>query len=139
MAIDKVLIDTNICLDAANRRKPFAANAIEILSRSENGEYTGLVAAHSFDTIFYFLSKKYSRASAYEALKGLRKTIRVAAITQQIIDAAISQSWKDFEDAIHYETATSLECDAIITRNKKDFKASDMTIYSPAEFLEQIK
>lgn len=41
MGPDKVLIDTNVCIDAATRRMPFAAPALEILSRSENGEFTG--------------------------------------------------------------------------------------------------
>ncbi len=138
MATNKVLIDTNVCLDAAKRRKPFAKHATEILSRSEGREYNGFIAAHSFDTIFYFLLKKYSKSNAYKAIKGLRKAIQVSPVTQKVIDGALNLEWNDFEDAIHHESARAAGCEAIITRNKKDFEQADLKVLTPTEFLDQL-
>lgn len=138
MAINNVLIDTNVCLDAAKKRKPYAKAATEIIFRSEQKEYKGLIAAHSLDTIFYFLQKEHNRGHAYEGLKGLRKALQVAPVTQSVIDQALNIRWDDFEDAIHYQAALAAGCDAIITRNKKDFNESDLPVLSPVEFLDQL-
>lgn len=138
MAISSVLIDTNVCLDAAKKRKPYAKAATEIIFRSEQKEYQGLIAAHSLDTIFYFLEKEHDRGRAYEGLKGLRKAIHVAPVTQSVIDQALEIRWHDFEDAIHYAAAQAAGCDAIITRNKRDFKQSDLPVLSPVEFLDRL-
>lgn len=137
--MNKVLIDTNVCLDAAMRRGPFAAAATEILSRSESGEYTGFIVAHSFDTIFYLLAKRYSRPDVYTALKGLRKAVRVSTVNEQVIDQALDLNWKDFEDAVQYVSAEQTGCRAIVTRNFGDFIDSKLSVYSPEEFLEQLK
>lgn len=131
----RVLIDTNICLDAAMRRQPFASDAIEILSRSEMGEVQGYLSAHSFDTLFYLLTKSYDYKIAYSALKGLRKAVQVAPVTEKVIDDALFLNWKDFEDAVHHECAKESKCNLIISRNKKDFSNSDLPVLEPDEFL----
>ncbi|MEX0646351.1 MAG: PIN domain-containing protein [Balneolaceae bacterium] len=138
MALNKVLIDTNVCLDAAKRRQPFAESAIKILAYSESQEIEGYVAAHSFDTIFYFLEENYGRSRAYDALKGLRKAVKICPVTQQVIDAAFDLEWNDFEDAIHHESALQIGCDAIITRNEKDFKKTKIPVLSPGKFLDHL-
>lgn len=136
--MNKVLIDTNVCLDATKRRKPFAKTATEILARSESGKFNGFVSAHSFDTIFYFLLQKYNNSNAYKAIRGLRKAIRVSPVTQEVIDGALNLNWNDFEDAIHHESARAAGCEAIITRNKKDFEQGELQILTPTEFIDQL-
>ncbi|MDZ7694346.1 MAG: PIN domain-containing protein [Balneolaceae bacterium] len=134
----KVLIDINICLDAIFYRKPFAAHAFELIERSQSGDFTGMVAAHSFDTLFYFLKKKTSRSKAYKGLKEIRRAFDVASVTSSVIDNALDSEWNDFEDAIHYFAAKSEKCEAIVTRNQKDFDRSDIAIISPSSFLKQL-
>ena len=59
---------------------------------------------------------------------------------KQNIIKSITLNPKDFEDAIQYSAALNGKCDCIITRNKKDFvDFSDMLIFTPEEFLEQLK
>lgn len=138
MAITKVLIDTNVCLDAIQRRKPFAANAYEIIERSQRGEFEGMIAAHSFDTIFYFINKKVGYKKAYKGVRELRKAFDVAPVTKQVVDYALNAEWKDFEDAIHYEAARAEGCQAIVTRNENDFEQAGVPVLSPHRFLEQL-
>lgn len=138
MTLTKVLIDTNICLDAILKRQPFVWDAAKILDLSEKKEFQGLVSAQCFDTLFYILSKKSSKKDVYQAIKGLRRTIEIATINENVIDQALQLNWDDFEDAIHYQAALASECNAIITRNKNDFKKSELPALSPLEFLEQL-
>ncbi len=136
MAFKKILIDTNICIDAALYRRPYAESALKIIEGSEKGVFTGYVAAHSFDTIFYLLRSDFSKSKLYIILESLRASFSIADINKAVIDNAIQLKWADFEDAIHYQAALQANCEAIITRNKKDFKKSSLPVISPYEFLE---
>lgn len=139
MTIQKILIDTNVCLDAALTRGRFAADALKLMEFSEQRRFNGVISAHSFDTIFYFLERNTGRAKAYQGLKHLRTAYGAISIDQDLIDQAIDAGWKDFEDAIHYYSALKAGCDAIVTRNKKDFKNFSLPVLSPEQFLEQIE
>ncbi len=139
MSNKKVLIDTNVCLDAILKRIPFASNALQILALSENNKITGLVSAHCVDTLFYILNQSTSRKSTYAAIEALNELVEIASVTQKIIEASISVKWPDFEDAITYYTAIEAGCEAVITRNAKDYKLSQIDIFTPEQFLENLK
>jgi len=138
MGYKKVLIDTNICIDAALFRKPFVSNALQIIELSESGAFNGNIAAHSFDTIFYILRKEFTIQKRYALIDQLRSVFEVAPITQNIIDEALILRWPDFEDAIHYCAALNAGCEAIVTRNPGDFKEADLVILTPSQFLADI-
>lgn len=138
MIFRKVLIDTNVCLDVALKRKPFVTTAAKIFERSERKEIAGFVAAHSFDTIFYFLRKTYTKKQTYDAIEGLRRTVTIAAVTKEVIDSAFALKWDDFEDAIHYQSAFATGCEMIVTRNETDFEKADLPVFSPSAFLDHL-
>ena len=134
--MSRFLIDTNVCLDAALLRIG-NKSALKILSSSETGLFEGILAAHAADTIFYILEHEVNKNAAYEVLNGLAKTVRIGEINQAIFDYALKAQWNDFEDALHYFCAINLKCDGIISRNKKDFKKSELPVYEPDEFVTQ--
>ena len=138
MTLAKVLIDTNVCLDAVLRRKPFYSNALKIIEHSQYKGFSGFIAAHSLDTLFYLINNESSKEETYTVLDGFRRAFSVAPVTQAIIDTALDLKWNDFEDAIHYVAAQAAGCDAIITRNQKDFKDADLPVLSPLEFLDRL-
>lgn len=138
MTLTKVLIDTNVCLDALLNRKPFMMPALQLIEYSQQNNFQGMVSAHSFDTLFYLLNKKLTQEKTYKGIKTLRKSYNVLPVTEQIIDFALNAGWNDFEDAIHYAVAQAANCDAIITRNQKDFKDADMPVLSPLELLDRL-
>ena len=51
---------------------------------------------------------------------------------------ALNSDWTDFEDCVQNAVAESHDYAAIITRNKNDYKKSNLKVFSPAEFLEEI-
>ena len=56
-------------------------------------------------------------------------------MTEDIIRSAIINKHKDFEDDLHYNTATAFSLDYLITRNKKDFKNEKIQVVDAEEFL----
>src|SRR5699024_10387794 len=107
--------------------------------RSEKGDFNGLIAAHSFDTIFYIIRNRGGKQKAYKGLDQLSIACGVALVNHRVIEQARKARWNDFEDAIQYYSAKECGCDAIVTRNTTDFKASDLPVFSPGGFLAQLK
>ncbi|MGC1632212.1 MAG: PIN domain nuclease, partial [Gelidibacter sp.] len=60
-------------------------------------------------------------------------------LNEQTVEKALNSSFKDFEDALQYFSATESECKIIITRNGKDFKKSLIPIMTAQEFLSSLK
>ena len=52
---------------------------------------------------------------------------------------AISSSVTDYEDAVMIETAVRNGLEYIVTRNRKDYKASPVPVLSPNAFLQMLK
>ena len=55
------------------------------------------------------------------------------------IDLSLVSDKKDFEDSFQYFTALSNAARAIITRNPKDFKGSDIPVMSAEEYIKFIQ
>lgn len=49
---------------------------------------------------------------------------------------SLTSTFIDFEDAMQYFSAKQYGATIIITRNRKDFAASELPCYSPTEYLE---
>ena len=62
----------------------------------------------------------------------------MANVSEENILIALNSVWRDFEDSIQNAVAECHNYDAIITRNKSDYKKSNLNIFSPKEFLEEI-
>jgi predicted nucleic acid-binding protein len=56
---------------------------------------------------------------------------------QNVIDM-LDSGWKDYEDATQHRSAVEEQADCIVTRNKKDYKASAIEVLTPAEFISRI-
>ena len=53
---------------------------------------------------------------------------------------SLKSSHKDFEDAIQITSAQSIHnMDCIVTRDLKDFKNSEIKVFTPDEFLTKLK
>ena len=133
---DKIFLDTDVALDHLADRQPFAEYAHRLFAMAETGELTVCVSSLSFSNLYYILRKLQGHADALALLGKLKLLVRVSAVTETEINAALSSSFKDFEDAIqHFAAKTEGGISAIVTRNKADYSASEIPILSPKEYL----
>ncbi|MCQ2974098.1 MAG: hypothetical protein MJ211_04735 [Bacteroidales bacterium] len=61
--------------------------------------------------------------------------IEISPLTKKETDLAFKTKNPDFEDALQYFSAMSVDCDYIITRDPKHFKYSTKPVMSGEEFL----
>jgi len=136
----KVLIDTNVVLDVLLKRSPFYKDSLTVYQLSDIGHISGVLSAISITNAFYTLRKEGKRAVAvYQDMDDINGIFTVAPITQTTFTEALALRWKDFEDAVQYVSAKESSVDFIITRNKADYKSSDIPCMTPTEFIAFLK
>jgi predicted nucleic acid-binding protein len=132
----KVFVDSDIVLDLLAKREPFYQPAAELFSKAEKGEVEIYLSPLIFSNLFYILRKMTTRPKAGETLKKLRSLIHILPIDDKIIDQALHSEFPDLEDAIQYFTALDNNISILITRNKRDYKLSAISVNTAAEFLD---
>jgi predicted nucleic acid-binding protein len=132
----RAFIDTDVILDLLLAREPFFAAATRLFLLVQDREIEGCVSPLIFSNLFYILRKELSAPEAVAALRKLKILTRVLPVDDRTIDSALASSFADFEDAIQYYTALSNEVDVIVTRNKRDFKASKLPALNAEECVE---
>ena len=132
----KVYIDSDVILDVLLARENFATESGQILNLSEKGLISGTTTLLAIANIHYIL-RRYDNKKAIKTIRTLREILNVMPLTDKELLMALNSNFKDFEDAIQNSAALSFGCTAIITRNIRDYASSELSIYSPKEFILQ--
>jgi predicted nucleic acid-binding protein len=134
----RVLLDTNIILDALLNRQPFVAEAQQILQANDQARVSAYVTATTITDIFYLARKALGTEATLKAIELCLTAFQVCTVDIQTLETAIKLEGKDFEDNLQIACALASGLDAIITRNKADFKTTTVAIMEPAELLSQL-
>ena len=135
----KIFLDTNIVLDVILNRTGHVENALKIISLVDLHKYEGWISSLSCSNVYYITARHFNKITAMKKLEHFRVKIRISSVYEETIDLALSSDFNDFEDAIQYYSALSVKCDCIITRNIKDYKISEIPVYTPEEFIALYK
>jgi predicted nucleic acid-binding protein len=130
-----IFVDTNVLLDVLDHRQPFYGDSAAVWSLAESGKINAGISAISFNNIYYILRKQQSPAVIRKTLCILRDIFNVAALDERILNQAMDSNFKDFEDAIQYFSAARINAQCILSRNLSHYKASEIPILTPAEFM----
>lgn len=131
----RVLFDTNVVLDVLLRREPFVELAARLWDAADAGTLVGIVPATAVKTVSYIVSNAYDAAQARSDVGAVLATFEVAAVGRTELAGALASAFKDYEDGAVHAAAVSARCDAIVTRNGRDFAAATVPVYTPGELL----
>ena len=129
----RLLLDVNVVLDVLLDREPFADDSSAVWSAIEQGDADGMLSAHAVTTLHYLNTKVVGPRMATGTTEGLLSVFEVAAVDEHVLRSAIALEWNDFEDAVTAAAAKRAKCDAVVTRNPRDFKGSPTRVLTPAE------
>ena len=129
----RVLLDVNVVLDVLLDRKPFADDSSAVWAAIERAEADGLLAAHAVTTLHYLNAKAVGHKEATATTEALLSVFEVAPLDGMVIQSALALGFKDFEDAVTVASARRAKCDAVVTRNPRDFKGAPVKVLTPAE------
>ncbi len=136
----RLFVDSDVVIDFFTDREPHANPASELFELNEKGELTLFISAVSVNNIYYIIRKYLGHKKTLEVIENLLEITELIGTNKKEIVQALKNNFKDFEDSIQYSTALTVQnLDAIITRNVKDYKNSNIAVLTPLQFLKMKK
>jgi predicted nucleic acid-binding protein len=132
----KVLIDTNVVIDLLAQREPHFNSTSRLFTLASKKLISAYVSSLTLVTTHFIVSRELTEADTRRVIRKFKTIANVLDLKAGYIDLALDSDFKDFEDAIQYQTALSNNLDGIITRNKRDFKKSRIPVFTTEEYLE---
>jgi predicted nucleic acid-binding protein len=134
----RVILDTNIVIDAVASRLPFSKGAEQIILLTARQSLVSAITASTASDIYYLVKKYLKDTAATTAeLKKLFILVDIISVDRSDCLAAFNTGMTDYEDSLLAICAKKWNADFIITRNTKDFIASPVPAITPEEFLKQ--
>jgi predicted nucleic acid-binding protein len=135
--VNRIFLDTNVLLDFVLDRKPFSDEAEDIFQLKILERTKLFTSVLSMANVAYVVRK--AKMNPFLVLDELVNWIELVSLTKEDFEMARASKFKDFEDALQYYSAASIKADAIISRDVKGFSASSIPVYTPNQFLKDIK
>ena len=129
----RVLFDVNVVLDVLLDRRPFAEASAAVWRAVEAGRAEGLLSAHAVTTLHFLNAREVGAKKAKDTTEALLSVFEVAPVDEAVLRAALALDWRDFEDAVTASAARRAKCQAIVTRNAREFKAPWIRVLTPSE------
>ncbi|MCM1133984.1 MAG: PIN domain-containing protein [Clostridium sp.] len=132
----KILIDTNVIIDALTSREPFKEAAEQIFLMAAN-QIEDMYITASSATDIYYLVKKYlhSTEQAKNVMAKLYELFYILDVISADCREALLSEVNDYEDAVLSCCAKRNHINYIITRNIKDYEKSKVQAILPDEFI----
>ena len=136
----KVLLDTNVVLDAIANREPFRLDAQSIINQILDNKLEGYITANSTTDIYYIARKHLSKNDLRNTMRSLFAVFGIVDVYGTDCREALDFPLDDYEDALLVLCRNRAVLDYIITRDKEFLEKADssITVVSPAHFLRMI-
>ena len=108
----------------------------QLVGLVEQKKIEGYLCATTITTLDYLVSKVAGRKQAALAVQKLLSMFNIADVNAVVLRLAIHSEFTDFEDAVQYFSGECCVVDALVTRNIKDYKASQYPVYTPDTLLK---
>ena len=132
-----VFVDTNIIIDLLCKRSPWFKDAQKLYSLAEQKEIDLYCSSLTLATAYYVMERyKISHQDILESIEHLCRVCTPTLADASVVQKAIHSLFSDFEDALQYFSAKTVNADIIITRNLKDFAVSEIPVMAAEYYLE---
>lgn len=135
----RVLLDTNVVLDALLQCDPWAADAEAIWRAHADGRLVAHVTATTITDIFYVGRRLIGLDDAWKAIRTCLDQLWVVSVGANELLAAATNGQGDFEDSLQLACAIAAGLDAIVTRDAAGFSHGTITVLTPSELLQRMQ
>ena len=133
----KILVDTNVIIDALTSREPWNESAEKIFIMAANNIVDMYITASSATDIYYLVRKHLHNAETARQVMGkLYSLVGILEVKEEdCVDALVSPI-TDYEDAVVEQVARRSSVECIVTRNKKDYELGLAKVFLPDDFIQ---
>jgi predicted nucleic acid-binding protein len=132
----KVLLDTNVVLDAIARREPFCDNAQKIINLILDSKIEGYVTANSITDIYYIARKHLNQNDLRNTLRSLFRIFDIIDVFGADCRKAFDFPIDDYEDALLVVCGDRTAVDYIVTRDEEFLRQANIPVIAPADFVK---
>jgi len=133
-----ILLDTDVILDVALDRTPWADDSAALLTALEVSPVGCFVAWHTLSNLYYLLRPARGGRDARDFLAALTAFATVVPTGTEDFHFAVQLPVPDLEDAMQAAAAHACAARWIATRNLRDFERSPVPARSPADLLAEM-
>ena len=134
----KLFVDSDIILDMLAEREPHYIHAARLFTLINQNKIIAYTSPLIFANLHYLLKKQTTNIAALKSLRKLKTFVKILSIDERVIEQSLNSEFNDFEDAIQYYTAVNNGISLIVTRNKMDYKRSQIDVMTAEEFLKSL-
>jgi len=128
----RYMLDLNIILDFLQHREPWYPYARGLFEAERQERVDLFVSADAISTLFYQARKLLPAAKAKIMIEMLLQRLRIADVTEAVIQRAFRLGLGDLEDGIQAAAALEAGMKVLVSRDARDFKGiQDLQILSP--------
>ncbi len=133
----KILIDTNVIIDALTSREPWNESAEKIFIMAANNIVDMYITASSTTDIYYLVTKHlHNTETARQVMSKLYSLVGILEVKEEdCVDALVSPI-TDYEDAVVEQVARRSGVECIVTRNQKDYELGLAKVFLPDDFIQ---
>lgn len=133
----KILIDTNVIIDALTSREPWNESAEKIFIMAANNIVDMYITASSATDIYYLVRKHLHNAeTARQVMSKLYSLVGILEVKQEDCIDALASPITDYENAVVEQVARRSGVECIVTRNQKDYEAGLTKVFLPDDFIQ---
>lgn len=136
----KWFLDTNVWIDLLAERHPYYLPAATLFTYADEGKCKLAVSSLTMVNANFICCDRGKMPLALWNRKvlALSDFVEVCSTTSDDIYNSCRSNWKDYEDGVQFFTAKRNGCDAIVTRNPKDFILSDIEVLTPDQAITKL-
>ncbi len=134
----RVLLDTNVGLDALLDRQPWNVQARAIWQAHLDNRIAAHITATAVTDVFYVARRHAGREQAWRAIRACLDQLYLIAVGATELQAAATLGGRDFEDGLQIACAAAARLDVIVTRDPAGFVGSTVEAIEPAELLSRL-
>ena len=136
----KVLIDTNIAIDALRPNPDFQVEAKNVFLLIWQDKIEPYLCANSLTDIFYILRKVQGAEKTKKTIANLMAAVSIVPLSGSDCSGALALPMDDFEDALIAVCADRIGADYIVSRDEQFINSSTaVKVITPGQLIDKLR
>jgi predicted nucleic acid-binding protein len=134
----RLFIDSDVILDLVLQREEHYECAQKLFDQFQLGKNILYTSSIGIANMHFIIRKLHDVKFANSSVSFVSKHFKIIDASNEDIESSIQSKFSDFEDGVQYFSALrSKKIDALITRNVKDYKHSQLPVFTPKQWCKR--
>ena len=134
----RLFVDSDVILDLVLQREEHYECAQKLFDQFQQGKNILCTSSIVIANMHFIIRKLHDVKFANSSVSFVSKHFKIIDASNEDIESSIQSKFSDFEDGVQYFSALrSKKIDALITRNVKDYKLSQLPVFTPKQWCKR--